>query len=66
MVNPYTLTAGETEYASFAASSFIQRYLEKKKVQATVTWFELEEMLADVWIEAWISAKVDVGLIHQP
>jgi len=66
MVDRYALTPGEGEYASFAASNFIRRYLEKKEVRATVTWFELEEMLADAWVEAWLSAKVDDGLVHQP
>lgn len=66
MDNPYALTPGEAEYASFAGATVIRRYLEEKKVQGTVTWFELEEMLERIWIEAWISAKVDSGLVHVP
>lgn len=64
MNNPYMLLPGESEYASFAGLNFIRNYLEKKQVRENVTWFELEDMLCDIWIEAWISAKVDSGLVH--
>lgn len=66
MANPFALTPGEAEYASFAGAVVIRRYLEEKKVQGTVTWFELEEMLEHIWIEAWLAAKVDGGLVHAP
>jgi len=64
MADAANLAEGEREYIAYAGTSFIRDYLKRKGVRESVTWFELEGMLADAWIEAWLAAKIDDGMIH--